>query len=152
MLEMPITFCTRCCDHRSSWDEKQKSTCPLHRSAYSFVGQISHPTPSWHVTENAATSWSSLQTHFFISCFKIDLGHTEVWDGWWSIHRQLRWQRSDIVSIWPSKPSITYSEISRPQSTGQSSQHWILYLPGSLRSARGQSLLFGTRGVITSAT
>ena len=25
----------------------------------------SHPTPLWHVTENATTSWSSLQTHFF---------------------------------------------------------------------------------------
>ena len=150
MLEMPITFCTRCCDHRSSWDEKQKSTCPLHRSADSFFEQIV-TRPLHDVTENAATSWSSLQTHFFIFCFNIDLGHTEVWDGW-SIHRQLRWQRSDIVSIWPSKPSITYSEISRPQSTGQSSQHWILYLPGSLRSAREQSLLFGTRGVITSAT
>ena len=150
MLEMPITFCTRCCDHRSSWDEKQKSTCPLHRSAHSFFGQI-HST-LYDISRRMLPQVDLVFKHIFlISCFNIDLGHTVVWDRW-SIHRQLRWQRSDVSLCFSSKPSLTYSEISRPQSTGQSSQHWILYLPGSLRSAREQSLLFGIRGVITSAT
>ena len=152
---MPITFCfcTRCCDHRSSWDEKQKSTCPLHRSAYSFFGQIV-TRPLYDMSQRMLPLVDLVFKHIFLTfCFNIDLGHTEVCDGW-SIHRQLRWQRSDCdVSLcFSSKPSITYSEISRPRSTGQSSQHWILYLPDSLRSAREQSPLFGIRGVITGAT
>ena len=46
--------------------------------------------------------------HIFLTfCFNIDLGHTEVCDGW-SIHRQLRWQRSDNVSLCFSlKPKVS---------------------------------------------